>query len=571
MKFFNEVPVASARSRRQGTVSVAWQSVVLDEEKSPSLSERDRSDRGHSTEGQSFQQNLPQLDTTVRKWPIQNGADMALAARDDLIGGSVSTNEFGQDAHTITLHNQVASQTSSQIFSQIVGAPVVSSSLALASDSVNEVVNLYLQQAQSYCEEHQWEKALAACQEVLKVAPATAEAYKFMGKILQQQGRPTDAMGFYAKAITLRPNFPEVYSNLGSLYAQKGKWEEAVSYYKKAIERDPKLAIAYLNLAKIWKKLERKDSEMNCRITALRLKPDLGGAKDHFTLAQALEAENSCEDAVLFYRQAVDQDPKMTAAYQRLADLLEDAGDWQGAAECYRRVLALRAEADKSSAAQLSVPDATARSISPPTVGALPIQLSPENQQKVQNLLQISKTKKLIRPEDSEKIPSTSGRSFSLSEAVTLSPTELAQRYAVAKDWPQAIESLQAAIAQKPQSAILFRSLAKLFEQNKNPKQAAAAWYRSFVLEPDWPDAQQCFTLGRVLFSHGNTGAAIRCYRQSIQLQPDFVPALKALEQALQVSIERASSERAASPLLQESKADASVSFQYARNVAVKK
>lgn len=509
MKFSNGTPADPEQLKRQGAVSVAWQSVVLDEVAAPSLSDRDAKVRDSLQQSPAFSNArtiTPTGEATVSDWPTRNNTQMALTVKDDLIGVPVTVDESRNNAHAITLH------------SQSVDVPIMGSSLVLASDAVNEVVNIYLQQAQAYCDEDQWEKAFEACQEILKVAPATAEAYKFLGKILQQQGRPTDAMGFYAKAITLRPNFPEVYSNLGSIYAQKGKWEEAVAYYKKAIERDPELAVAYLNLAKIWKKLGRKESELKCQATALRLQPNLGSAKDHFTLAQTLESTNNPEGAILFYQQAVDQDPKMVSAYQRLADLLEDTGDWQGAAVCYRKVLQLNAEAEKAKAAQLSA-------------GKMPLNLSPEDQQKMHKLLQASSTKQVIgNVSTSAQPPSQPQLSLSPAEAATLSPTELAQRYAAAKDWPRAIECLQSAIAQSPQSAILYRSLAKLFEENKNPKLAAEAWYRSFVLEPSWPDAQQCFTLGRVLARYGNSEEAVLCYRQSLQLQPEFLPAREALD-----------------------------------------
>ncbi|MGD1865614.1 MAG: tetratricopeptide repeat protein [Phormidesmis sp.] len=514
MKLPNGVRVDSVPVKRQGTVSVAWQPVFLDEARAPVTAD--------ITTGGS-------LTRSNAKSNMQNNVQTALVVKDDLMGVPVTTDESSQNAHAITLH------------SPPLGTPTTSSSLVLASDSMDEVINIYLEQAQAYCDEDQWEKAFEACQEVLKVAPATAEAYKFLGKILQKQGRPTDAMGFYAKAIMIRPNFPEVYSNLGSLYAQKGKWEEAVSYYQKAIEKDPQLAVAYWNLAKVWKQLNRKDSEMNCRATALRLQPDLGGAKDHFDLAQALESTKNPEGAVLFYQQAVDQDPKMVAAYQRLADLLEDAGDWQAAAVCYRKVLMLNAEAEKVRTAKKMASQSSGQM----TGGALPMRnLSPENQQKVRQLLEASKTKTVIGGVMDEGVapPSVPQLLMSPAEAATLSPTELAKRYADAKDWPRAIEHMRSAIARSPRSASLYRSLAKLFEQNNNPKQAAEAWYRSFELDPSWPDAQQYFTLGRVLARHGHTKAAVLCYRQSIQLQPEFLPVHEALNALVSSSVETVTS-----------------------------
>ncbi|MEL7225287.1 MAG: tetratricopeptide repeat protein, partial [Cyanobacteria bacterium J06576_12] len=270
--------------------------------------------------------------------------------------------------------------------------------------------------------------------------------------------------------------------------------------------------------------LNRQDSELNCLATAFRLQPSLGSADDHFKLARSLEEANNREGAVLFYQQAVEQDPERVAAYQRLADLLEEGGDWQGAAECYRKVLMLNAEAEKREAEKASAKK-------------LPLKLSPEGQQQMKQLLAASKTKKLlVKPEGNGAISETNAAlSISPAEAATLSPTELARRYAATQDWDRAIEQMQRAIAQEPQSAILYRSLAKLFEQKGEAAASAEAWYQSFVLDPNWPDAQQCFALGRVLTRHNKVEAATRCYQHAVRLQPEFLPAREALN-ALQKS-----------------------------------
>ena len=267
MRFSDGVQVSSEGLRQRGVVSVEWQSVVLD---SGSVAAAEQSPVQSTNSSEEFR-----LNETANRF-IKSDTVMTLAKRDELLGMTVTNMPINIDSphFGIPVSRQVPGQLTGQpnerpseqrsekhnsysqyggqysnahaitLHSQPLGLQPMSSGIVLASESVDEVVKIYLQQAQAYCDENEWEKAFSACQEVLKVAPTTAEAYKFLGKILQQQGRPTDAMGFYAKAITLRPNFPEVYSNLGSLYAQKGDWEEAVNYYKKAIERDPELAIA---------------------------------------------------------------------------------------------------------------------------------------------------------------------------------------------------------------------------------------------------------------------------------------------------------------------------------------
>ena len=505
----------------QGTATVEWQSVLLQAEDSSQGTDVSTTASANNSSSLVKLPATPMTGAIVRREPVS----LEDTIRDEITGVVVTTEEPRYAAHEITLYGQSTGAT-----------------MAIASDSIAEAVSIYLQQAEAYCEEKQWKKAFQACQEILKIAPATAEAYKFLGKILQTQGRVTDSMGFYAKAIMLRPNYPEVYSNLGSLYAKKGEWESAVEYYQKAIEQDKNFAVAYLNLSKVWKRLKRADSEMNCLATALRLEPKLGQAKEHYRVAQYFESVSDRESAIVFYRQTIEQAPTFVAAHQRLADLLEDSGDWQGAAVCYRRVLALNA-AKQAPATQASaaVPSASTSEQTPEQTGGLLATVSEPVSAPLTDVQPRNVQPTNIQPASVQPV---SGMQASFNEQQTpkrltagagdMSLTEQAQRYVQAKNWPQAIACLQQALQQAPQSANLYRNLAQLFEQNSQPQQASESWYRSFVLDPEWPSAQQCFALGNRLTQQGNVEAAVRCYRQAIRVQPEFAEAYQALSRVLE-------------------------------------
>ncbi|MGC1305932.1 MAG: tetratricopeptide repeat protein [Phormidesmis sp.] len=387
-----------------------------------------------------------------------------------------------------------------------------------------DVVAIYLQQAESYCNEAQWEKATGACKKALRLAPKTAQAYKLLGNILQRQGKLTDAMGFYAKALTLQPNAAEIYSNLGSLYARKQVWDSAIAYYQKAIEKDPGFAIAYANLAKVWKQLGHTDKETDCLQTALKLQPEMGTAQSHYRVGQALEAADQPEAAVAFYRQAIQREANFLPAYQRLADLLEDQGDWQAAVTCYRQVVTLSAEKNTVRSASLAKEAVQGQA-------SAPINVSKRDQHLVHKLLQASSQKQVLRPPIATSAAPQAPQAA--PSPTQLSAAQLGQRYAKAKDWPRAIQHLQQAIQQNPQSAALYRQIAATLARNHQPQQAAIAWYRAFTLEPDWPNAKQCLQVGDALFEQGKLEAAIHCYRQAIRRQPSLAAAYQQLAKLL--------------------------------------
>ena len=434
------------------------------------------------------------------------------------------------------------------------------------SDTVAEVVDIYLHQAQAYCDQKQWEKAAHACHEALQVAPTVAEAYKLLGSIVQRQGKPIDALGFYAKAITLRPDYPEVYSNLGSIYAGQEQWEKAVSYYQKAINKDRDFAPAYLNLAKVLDKLKRTDQKNECLAIAYRIDPKLGTAKDHYQMGQALAAKGKGEEAIAFYRQAIAQDPKYIDAYQQLADLLEDYDGWQEAAACYRKVMDLKAAANNS------VPNNGQNSKQPLASSAfgkkLPLANLPSGTQiNLQKLVQASSQKRLIQPSIANKAVANNAIPSQPHLPATSSPTALApvqQQVATAnvsapntsapaqaQGLSLIIQNLKKSIQREPDSASLYRNLAKVLDKNSQTKEAAEAWYRSFLLEPSWPKAEQCLELGDVFLQQGNAEGASNCYRQAIRLQPSSQSAYEKLAQLLRMQ----GDSKAADALLQQRQA----------------
>ncbi|PZO13577.1 MAG: hypothetical protein DCF25_15890 [Leptolyngbya foveolarum] len=401
----------------------------------------------------------------------------------------------------------------------------------LSADSSTDVVDIYLQQAEAYCDESQWDKAIAACQKALKIAPETAPAYRLLGNVLQRQGKLTDAMGFYAEALSLQPGSPEIYSNLGSLYARKQSWQQAIAYFQKAIDKDASFAIAYLNLAKVWKQLGKSDQELTCLQTALKLQPDLGSAQSHYRIGQSLEAAEKAEVAVTFYQQAIERSPDFLPAYERLVDLLENQGDWQAAVAYYRKIVELTAQNTANSAptpdsaigqktsSLVNQPVANQRSInpSPAPLAKAKINLSKRDQRLVQNLLQSSSKKRLLQP----------------TSAVPITPAQLGAHYTKAEDCPRAIQHLKQALQSNPKSAVLYRTIAALLVRNQQPQQAAMAWYRAFTLEPGWPNAKQYLQVGDALFEQDKLEAAMRCYQGAIRTQPAFSPAYHRLARLL--------------------------------------
>jgi tetratricopeptide (TPR) repeat protein len=443
------------------------------------------------------------------------------------------------------------------------------------ADTIADVVEVYLHQAQAYYQEHQWDAAIAACQTALQVRP-TARAYRIWGNTLQAQGLLIEAMGYYAQALQLAPDSPEIYTNLGSLCARRQDWQTAIDYLQKAIAKDANFAGAHWNLAKVWQKLAQPEDALPSLATALRLDPSLGTAADHLQVARFLDSTGKAEAAIIFYRQATDQDPTCLEALQRLADLLEDQGDWQEAVNCYRQVLTLNAQATQTRTPrpaarparlpQTDSPEPHPKPLPPatPPTGtrllASPVQrglnLSRKDQRLIHKLLQASTQKTLLQPlsqilssrpsthpTPATKIlpPPNTPVTFSPSPSLPPSPSplppspsppsplSLAAHAARAANWPEAIHWFQVAIQQTPRNPVLHRNLAVAYRRNHQWDLAAVSWYRAFALDPDWPSAEQYLQVGDWLGRTGKLRAATVCYRQAMRKQPDLALAYERL------------------------------------------
>ena len=62
-----------------------------------------------------------------------------------------------------------------------------------------------------------------------------------MGNALKDQGKLDEAIEFYNKAISIKPDFAEAYYNMGNALKAQGKLEEAIEAFNKAISLKPDL------------------------------------------------------------------------------------------------------------------------------------------------------------------------------------------------------------------------------------------------------------------------------------------------------------------------------------------
>jgi tetratricopeptide (TPR) repeat protein len=178
----------------------------------------------------------------------------------------------------------------------------------------------YNQQAISFALEGRFEEAFHCLQQVLRLQPASAEAWINLGNLLSLQELYEDAAASYRQALCLNPTLAEAYSNLGSTLSCLGRYEEAVTNCQQAIRLRPNYAKAYSHLGDAYKGLGRLDEAIGCYHQALALDPIL--AEAHNNLGAAHVEVNQLKEAVASYREALRLDPDSATVCSNLGGAL---------------------------------------------------------------------------------------------------------------------------------------------------------------------------------------------------------------------------------------------------------
>src|SRR5260370_34597207 len=80
--------------------------------------------------------------------------------------------------------------------------------------------------------------------------PNNADSHMIQAQVLNNAGRPEEALGPLAQAMRLNPHYPPMYSvELGTAYCYIGRYAEAIATLKEANKRIPSFGLVHILLA----------------------------------------------------------------------------------------------------------------------------------------------------------------------------------------------------------------------------------------------------------------------------------------------------------------------------------
>ena len=162
----------------------------------------------------------------------------------------------------------------------------------------------WFEQGYKHDDAREYDEAIHAYSEALRLQPDFAEAYINRGNARHGKSDLDGAISDYDQALRLKPDDADAYYNRGCARSDKGDLDGAIRDYDKALRLQPDHANAYNNRGNARKAKGDLDGAIRDYDQALRLKPDEADAYVNRGLAR--QAKGDVAGAIRDYQKYLD-------------------------------------------------------------------------------------------------------------------------------------------------------------------------------------------------------------------------------------------------------------------------
>jgi tetratricopeptide (TPR) repeat protein len=168
-------------------------------------------------------------------------------------------------------------------------------------------------------------------------AAANPRSLYQLGRELEHRGDLAGAEDSYRNSVQANPDYPDALASLGDLLLRTGRTVEAEQFFRRAICFDREHGLANLSLGAIL--FQQKRPELAVPHLQTGIQRELTHRPGQFTLGVALQQLGRLDEAITTFRRLVasgDEDPEV---FTRLAEALEDCGEFDSASAGYESAL----------------------------------------------------------------------------------------------------------------------------------------------------------------------------------------------------------------------------------------
>lgn len=173
---------------------------------------------------------------------------------------------------------------------------------------------------QAWIQTSYWRESKSLWSHAIAVTSRNATAHNNLGTLLAREGRRTEAMAEFQKALEADPRATKANYNLAGIFVQDGKMEEAIAHYKKELQIHAD-ADAEKMLGDVLLQTGRTDEAIDHFRRLLELRPKSSSA--HYALAVALHRSGRFNEAIVYYEKVVAMKPDHQSAQRKLAEVLK--------------------------------------------------------------------------------------------------------------------------------------------------------------------------------------------------------------------------------------------------------
>ena len=171
----------------------------------------------------------------------------------------------------------------------------------------------------------------------LELDPTNATANHLAGVVLQETGRPADAIAYFHNALERRPNDVRLRTDLANALSQVGRRADAREEYAAALALDSGSAEVWYNLGVLLEQQGDTDRARECYQKALLCCPGFTSA--HLNLRVLHHRNHEYDSARVCYTRALRLAPGKPRTLTCLAVLCADTGDAAGARRFFEQSL----------------------------------------------------------------------------------------------------------------------------------------------------------------------------------------------------------------------------------------
>jgi tetratricopeptide (TPR) repeat protein len=205
---------------------------------------------------------------------------------------------------------------------------------------------LYLQRAQGYGGQLQYERAIEDYNTALKYNPNSAMAYSFRGEAYNGLGQYDRGLQDADKAIGLDPRQQGNYLGRARAWTAKGELDRAITDLDTAIKLDPQQAIPYNNRGHVWTGKGELDNALADCNQAIKLDANFALAYSNRGIVWFQKGE--LDSALSDFSRAIRIDPSYWAGYTGRGDVWRKKGELERALADFEQAIRISPRAARS-------------------------------------------------------------------------------------------------------------------------------------------------------------------------------------------------------------------------------